>query len=161
MSCQKQKSSFSFTFILASLAVQERLSFQYNHTLSSSECCCNVLWSSSQDQCSARQPQQPPNSFLEKWVGADYLDLALDMFLCPLSCFSDIVHAEDARSVVEATCACTAPPSCWREIFRCCFASSSLYQRSDGERKATWRDQCYIYTCWLPDLPAEWKTWVL
>lgn len=72
-------------------------------------------------------------SFLERFVSASYLDLTLDMIPCPLSCFSGIAHAEDARSVVEASCACPALPSCWREIFRCCFASSSLYP--------TWRKE--------------------
>lgn len=67
-------------------------------------------------------------------VGAGYLDLALDMSPCPLSYFSGIVYAEDARSVVEASYICPAFPSCWREIFRCCFASSSLYPKSHGER---------------------------
>lgn len=59
-------------------------------------------------------------------MGAEYFGLALDISSPPLSYLAGMVHAEDARSVVEASCACPTLPSCWRMIYRCCFASSSV-----------------------------------
>lgn len=57
---------------------------------------------------------------------AEYFGPASDLFPPPLSYFSGMVHAEDARSVVEASCACPTLPSCWWMIYRCSFASSSV-----------------------------------
>lgn len=100
--------------------------------------CCVMLWCA---HCPAVRTSALSGSPTAFWRGGwVQVTLALDMFPCPLSCFSGTVHAEDARSVVEASCASPALPSCWREIFRCCFASSSLYPKNHKERRAMWRD---------------------
>lgn len=92
--------------------MQECLSFQNNHPLSSSEC-CNVLTVQQSGLVPCQAAPAATQQLSERWVGAGYLDLALDMSPCPLSCFFGIAHPEDARRVVEPSCACPALPSCW------------------------------------------------
>lgn len=124
-----EKPGFIFTFILVSLSVQECLSFHNKQPVPSSEHCTPLGWAhgpTARTSALLGIPA-PPEVFLEGRVGAECFGPALDMFPPPLSYFSGMVHAEDARSVVEASCACPALPSCWWMIYRCSFSSSSVH----------------------------------
>lgn len=168
-----EKPGFIFTFILVSLSVLEFWVFIISSFFpaQSAACCWDGLTVPQPGLVLCRAAPaatwHPSTStgFLEGWVRAECFGLALDRFPPPLSYFSGMVHAEDSRSVVEASCACPALPSCWWMIYRCTFSSSSVHIKEILEKGKEYEE---ISVTFLPigfqsyQLKGRsWKTWVL
>lgn len=164
MSHQEQKSPVLFLRLF--LSMRECLSSQNKHPRSSSQRCV-LLGCAHGPAARTNAPLGSPaaarhpgtsTGFLEGWVGAEYFGPALDLFPPPLSYFPGMVHAEDARSVAEASCACPALPSCWRVIYRCSFASSSVPIKEILEKGKEHEEiSVNIFTYWLPGLSTKRK----
>lgn len=162
----REKQSFIFTFILVSLSVQECLSFENKHPLSSSERCVLLGCTRGPAARASALPGSPSShpasrhlqSLFQRvsgcrvfWPGLRYVLSCPQLFFWHGSCWgcqecgwgflclpnSSFLLADDLQMLS-------------------CFLKCS-YQRNPGEREGTWRDKCYISTYWLPDLTAERK----